>query len=179
MCTQVICILFLTSGRDPGIIPRSAHPPEPEDDGDGSNRSADWAGNYGAVPNLPPTKDVLVNGIIIKVKYCHTCMLYRPPRCSHCSICNNCVERFDHHCPWVGQCIGKVYPLLPPWSIDLTTSKDWKNGLGRPKPVGQRWLVKWKYVADIFFDLVPYDVSFMYLSILHAYTCLSCCLCYR
>ncbi|XP_077250173.1 putative protein S-acyltransferase 7 [Tasmannia lanceolata] len=103
----VICLLFLTSGRDPGIVPRSAHPPEPEDDGNASSISTDWAGNQGAASSLPPTKDVLVNGMVVKVKYCHTCMLYRPPRCSHCSICNNCVERFDHHCPWVGQCIGK------------------------------------------------------------------------
>ncbi|KAG9447327.1 hypothetical protein H6P81_013455 [Aristolochia fimbriata] len=101
-----LCLLLLTSGRDPGIIPRSAHPPEPEDDGEGS-LSSDWAGTQSVVPALPTTKDVLVNGIVVKVKYCHTCMLYRPPRCSHCSICNNCVERFDHHCPWVGQCIGK------------------------------------------------------------------------
>ncbi|KAJ6837505.1 putative protein S-acyltransferase 7 [Iris pallida] len=101
-----ILLLFLTSGRDPGIIPRNAHPPEPEDDGEASTLSADWSVSHGA-PTLPLTKDVIVNGVVVKVKYCHTCMLYRPPRCSHCSICNNCVERFDHHCPWVGQCIGK------------------------------------------------------------------------
>ncbi|KAF6152675.1 hypothetical protein GIB67_034753 [Kingdonia uniflora] len=104
---QIMVLLLLTSGTDPGIVPRNLHPPEPEDDDYASCLSSELPGNQAGPSRLPPIKDILVNGIIVKVKYCHTCMLYRPPRCSHCSICNNCVERFDHHCPWVGQCIGK------------------------------------------------------------------------
>ncbi|KAI4336448.1 hypothetical protein L6164_014973 [Bauhinia variegata] len=101
----VILLLFITSGIDPGIIPRNSHPLELDDEV--SSISAYWAGSQCDATRLPPTRDVVVNGVVIQVKYCQTCMLYRPPRCSHCSICNNCVERFDHHCPWVGQCIGK------------------------------------------------------------------------
>jgi hypothetical protein len=100
---QVLVLLLVTSAQDPGIVPRAAHPPEEEF----SYGNALSGGTPGRL-QFPRVKEVMVNGMVVKVKYCDTCMIYRPPRCSHCSICNNCVERFDHHCPWVGQCIGQV-----------------------------------------------------------------------
>ena len=46
-------------------------------------------------------------GYIINYKYCNTCGIMRPNHSTHCGDCNNCVERFDHHCPWMGHYAGK------------------------------------------------------------------------
>jgi palmitoyltransferase ZDHHC9/14/18 len=76
---STVIFLLLTAFTDPGIIPRR-----------------------------PPSQllESMSAEMREKVQYCHTCRIVRPPRAKHCRYCDNCVEVFDHHCPWTGTCIG-------------------------------------------------------------------------
>ncbi|XP_032440407.1 probable palmitoyltransferase ZDHHC14 [Xiphophorus hellerii] len=95
----VMGMLFRASFSDPGVLPR-ATPDEAAD----LERQID---STSCSKPPPRTREVLINGQTVKLKYCFTCKIFRPPRASHCSLCDNCVERFDHHCPWVGNCVGR------------------------------------------------------------------------
>eukprot|EP00045_Choanoeca_perplexa_P010300 m.103652 g.103652 ORF g.103652 m.103652 type:complete len:1030 (-) comp15228_c0_seq3:78-3167(-) len=93
------CNYLMTSYTDPGILPRALkeegekmYPLPPREDN-----------SY-----LPPprVRDVEVNGQDITIRYCFTCHHYKAPRVNHCGRTNDCVEKFDHYCPWTGQVIG-------------------------------------------------------------------------
>mmetsp|Transcript_36628 Transcript_36628/g.146414 ORF Transcript_36628/g.146414 Transcript_36628/m.146414 type:complete len:240 (+) Transcript_36628:642-1361(+) len=114
---MAISAWILSALTDPGIIPRNEAPPED-------------------LPEVIPSghvavKDVVINDVDVQLSYCResvprldfsfffwilhnaksnwragTCKIWRPPRSSHCRVCDNCVEIFDHHCQWLGNCVG-------------------------------------------------------------------------
>lgn len=51
-----------------------------------------------------------------EIRICLKCQLIQPDRCYHCKKCNRCILKRDHHCPWLGTCIGysnqKYYHLF-------------------------------------------------------------------
>ncbi len=98
----VICTLFRTSFTDPGIIPRAT----PDEAADVKRQIGIYSINLieiqvnffsinifetKALAKGSETQRIVINNQRIELKYCSTCKIFRPPRASHCSVCDNCV----------------------------------------------------------------------------------------
>ncbi|KAF9662829.1 hypothetical protein SADUNF_Sadunf18G0094900 [Salix dunnii] len=92
LATAGLVMFYRCSRKDPGYIRMNVHDPQNMKDDEPLlkieiNNPALLTGNWSQL--------------------CATCKIVRPLRAKHCSTCDRCVEQFDHHCPWVSNCIGK------------------------------------------------------------------------
>ncbi|CCO37414.1 Palmitoyltransferase PFA3 [Rhizoctonia solani AG-1 IB] len=72
------------------------------------------------VTRNPPQTPVLAD----EYRYCARDKLMKPMRTHHCRLCATCVLQYDHHCPWIGQCVGaynrKFFVNFTFWSTWFT-----------------------------------------------------------
>ncbi|XP_022861168.1 protein S-acyltransferase 24-like isoform X1 [Olea europaea var. sylvestris] len=92
LASSGLVLFYRCSSKDPGYIRMNVHDSQNTKDDEPLlkieiNNPALLAGNWSQL--------------------CSTCKIVRPLRAKHCSTCDRCVEQFDHHCPWVSNCIGK------------------------------------------------------------------------
>lgn len=85
----IFIIMAIATFIDAGVIPRNKIP-----------------NHYINIDNKKKRRAIVHLGTLKKLAKCDTCLIVKPFRSSHCPDCNNCVLRFDHHCPWIGNCVG-------------------------------------------------------------------------
>lgn len=59
------------------------------------------------IPNLD--NYYLIENSTVHIKKCRECRNYirMDMLTKHCYDCGVCVEGYDHHCPWIGKCVGR------------------------------------------------------------------------
>ena len=95
-------LMIVCFATEPGIIPRKC-PDFMIKENNENNKNENSNNNKNE--NEEENKEIIPR--IFTERICETCQIIRPPGASHCSVCDNCVLNFDHHCVFITNCIGK------------------------------------------------------------------------
>mmetsp|Transcript_26413 Transcript_26413/g.48318 ORF Transcript_26413/g.48318 Transcript_26413/m.48318 type:complete len:676 (-) Transcript_26413:35-2062(-) len=113
--------IYADHAREPNTDSPPSRPkdetPSAEDAAASAKFKEDYQGRLDAIPTDLSDYDALETASVLwadiirdrriqHMRYCNTCKVRRPMKCSHCRTCNNCVLEFDHHCYWIGNCVG-------------------------------------------------------------------------
>ncbi|KAM4047901.1 palmitoyltransferase ZDHHC23 isoform 1-T7 [Anomaloglossus baeobatrachus] len=98
-CGLLLTLLCLAKAkRDPGYLNKSTCSTRGATRGRTEAANGVWKSEDGGPEeklHLPTEKN-----------WCPICQVLRTPRSGHCRICGSCVQRLDHHCVWINNCIG-------------------------------------------------------------------------
>ncbi|POO01340.1 Transmembrane protein [Trema orientale] len=154
LATAGLVMFYRCSSKDPGYVQMNVHDPQNMKDDEPLlkieiNNPALLAGNWSQL--------------------CATCKIVRPLRAKHCSTCDRCVEQFDHHCPWVSNCIGKknkwdffIFLLLEVLAMLITGAVALSRILN--DPLAPSSFIAWiKYVANYHVGVLLFIIADFFL----------------
>ncbi len=123
--------LFLVTCRDPGVVKNA------DDFLFASPKGSDLDDGRGEYAELTQSQsqEQQQKGEEEGWRYCAICSVYQPPTAAHCPDCNACVDDYDHHCPWMGICIGKenykaFLAFNMTWLAYLIYAAAWVSAIG-------------------------------------------------
>jgi hypothetical protein len=125
----------------------------------------------------PDPADVQRTGIIVSdavaaaMAFCTICRIRRPRLSTHCRQCDNCVMGWDHHCNWIGNCVGQrnhrtfvLFLIMTPlWCIlvcALASAQLIVEGFGTANSIGVTVLA-----TAMFFCVSLLGMTFMHVSL--------------
>lgn len=111
-CYSTVYYLYQTACTDPGIIlPKRDQASKLDDE---KTLEGLEEGNVmdDDVENDADTVPLTAVGLSsirppVRTRYCDICGIEQDRETEHCEDCDVCIEGYDHHCPWMGKCIGK------------------------------------------------------------------------
>ncbi|XP_044161917.1 palmitoyltransferase ZDHHC12 isoform X1 [Bufo gargarizans] len=68
---------------------------------------ADYEEKHDPRPGNEGQEMTSLNPGAVRMRRCGYCLLKQPMRSRHCKSCQRCVRRYDHHCPWISNCVGE------------------------------------------------------------------------